>query len=171
MDNVTASALGFIGAPALLTNAISVLLLSTANRLARSVTRAREIAKSIAAKDPKPAVTLPRQLALAEHRVLLTVWAMSVLYMALGAFAAATLLAVVGELQTAAQIDLLRTAFVRASMATGGLGFVGLIVGAALLTYESSLAYRMLKEEAADLREQAYTAGTEGTYSSDLFSR
>jgi hypothetical protein len=149
MESETASALSFIGVPALLTNAIFVLLLSTANRLARSVTPAREIARLTGPDKGESTLDLSRQLRFAERRVLLTVWAMGLLYFALASFAAATLLAFVGEFEAAAELDLLKRVFVRGTMFAEGVGFVGLLLGASLLVYETTLAYRMLKEEAA----------------------
>ena len=157
MTSETTSALGYIGAPALLTNAISVLLLSTANRLARSVTRAREVAELLSGGGKETALELSRQLEIAETRVLLTVWAMGLLYLSLGCFAAATLLAFVGEFGNEAALDMIDSAFVRATMVAGGIGFVMLMSGASLLVYETSLAYRMLKYEAAGRRKLCHS--------------
>lgn len=98
MEPSAFAALSLIGAPALLTNATSVLLMSTANRLGRSVDRARQLATAVAGQPGGSDMRedLMRQLSRAERRVLITVRAMSLLYFALGAFAVSTLAAFVG---------------------------------------------------------------------------
>jgi hypothetical protein len=158
MTSDAVSAVGFIGAPALLTNATSVLLLSTANRLARSVARARELAATAADDNKEKVLTLNSQLRMAQRRVLLTVWAMGLLYLGLSSFAAATLIAFVGEFGKEAGLALLESGLVRGTMITGGLGFISLMLGSALLVYETTLAYRMLREESIGIRNtQSFT--------------
>src|SRR6266850_3010914 len=65
--------LTFIVAPAILTNASSVMALGTSNRFARAIDRARALSAQIEGKenDPDPEIGLRiRQLRVAERRVL-----------------------------------------------------------------------------------------------------
>jgi hypothetical protein len=155
MSDTAYAGLALVGAPALLTNATSVLLMSTANRLARSVTRAREITQAIEqlgghSDDPD---RLFWQLNLAERRVLITVRAMTALYVAIGCFSAGTLAAFLGALALAEESAFQPWA-VQATVLTGAGGVIALMSGAALLVYETHLAYRLLHDEAKRLRRQ-----------------
>jgi hypothetical protein len=80
--------LSFIVAPAILTNASSVLTLSTSNRLARAVDRARELTtalESTAALGSRSAQLELRELAGAQQRMLMLIRALRAFYLALGA--------------------------------------------------------------------------------------
>ena len=93
------AALTFIAAPALLTNASSLLLLGTTNRLARAVDRVRALA--VATRAPRRTESTLAQIelrlmALAEQRVRIIVRAMTAFYLAVGSFAFGTMLALVG---------------------------------------------------------------------------
>src|SRR3954454_14933013 len=89
------SLLTFIAAPAILTNASSINALSTSNRLARSMDRARAISRQIEEhKDDVDGGNAVRMiiLKLAERRTLLIVRALTCFYIAIGSFAAASLI-------------------------------------------------------------------------------
>src|SRR5690606_27097278 len=79
--------LSFIVAPAILTNASSLLAMSTSNRLARAVDRERELTKQLEGSgDPGAAETdrRLRQLSSAEQRALMLIQALRSFYEALG---------------------------------------------------------------------------------------
>src|SRR5881275_556662 len=85
--------LTFIVAPAVLTNAASVMSLQTANRFARSIDRARALAMQIEGiQNADDAVTRLRlrQLDFAERRVLLLVRALTGFNLSVGSFAGAS---------------------------------------------------------------------------------
>ena len=104
--------LTFIAAPAILTNASSVLTLSTGNRFARAIDRARLLAGAIAAQAPDGSAPsgaaggqpwfsedvrlLVRQLDLAERRVLIIIRALTAFSFAMGSFALGTLTSLAG---------------------------------------------------------------------------
>src|SRR3954471_15481045 len=93
--------LTFIAAPAILTNASSVLALGTSNRFARNVDRARLLLKLIEGRDLKSdaeAVLNLHLLAKTEHRAALLVRAMSAFYFAIGCFAAGSLTSLLGAI-------------------------------------------------------------------------
>src|SRR6478736_2593433 len=84
--------LSLMVAPAILTNASSVLIMSTSNRLARAVDRARELSKQLEQTvnyDNPEARRRLRELATSEERALLLLRALRSVYVALGAFALA----------------------------------------------------------------------------------
>src|SRR5438445_431950 len=84
------------GAPAILTNACSVLGLGTANRLARVVDRTRVITAQIASLEPgTPGYQgYISQLERQKERAKLLLGALRVFYASLGSFAAAALISV-----------------------------------------------------------------------------
>lgn len=159
--------LTFIAAPAILTNASSVLTLSTSNRFARAIDRARSLAVTIAAHrdDPAAASGQPwlaedirlrvRQLDFAERRVLLLVRAMTAFYFAVGSFATGTLTSLAGaSLSVLGYTGSTRAVLVVAVVA-GVCGVGGLVSGATLLVWESRLSLRILREEARAIHQFA----------------
>src|SRR5882757_1477539 len=83
--------LTFIAAPALLTNASSVLALSTINRMLRTRDRMKELfAKSQADTEPDPARFI-EQVNRVEQQAILLLRGLRSIYVALGAFSGATL--------------------------------------------------------------------------------
>src|SRR5215470_4065311 len=92
------AALTFIAAPALLTNATSVLALSTINRMLRTRDRMTELlGKSEAAATSKAdSERLVRQVDRVERQAVLLLQALRAIYVALGAFVSATLVTLLG---------------------------------------------------------------------------
>src|SRR5437773_4458586 len=113
--------LTFIAAPALLTNASSVLALSTINRMLRTRDRMKELfAKSQADTEPD-AVRLVAQVDRVEKQAILLLRALHSIYVALGAFSGATLTTLLG-----AGLAHFQGAWLGALAALGlALGFVG----------------------------------------------
>jgi hypothetical protein len=144
------SLLTFIAAPAILTNASSVNALSTSNRLARSMDRARAISRQIEEHESDAdggnsvRITL---LKLAERRTLLIVRALTCFYIAIGSFAAASLISLLGAVFVAAQQDLLRQVTLAISLCAGIVGVGGLTCGSGLLVFETRMALRGMAEE------------------------
>src|SRR5215203_4180075 len=91
--------LTFIVAPAILTNASSIMALGTANRFARAIDRARQLSSQVEGQenssDPEAALRF-RQLRVTERRVLLLVRVLTSFYLSVGAFAAASLVSLMG---------------------------------------------------------------------------
>src|SRR5262245_5631932 len=95
--------LSLIVAPALLTNTSSVLIMSTSTRLARAVDRARELSKQLEeANDLASAEAMRRlrELAVTEQRSLMLLTALRSFYAAMGSFASATLVSLLGAVLT-----------------------------------------------------------------------
>jgi hypothetical protein len=161
----------FIVAPAVLTNASTVMGLQTANRFARAIDRARSLAELVKGResDPEPEIALRvRQIIFAERRVLLLVRALTAFYLAVGAFAAASLAALLGAAFAILGQDVLRQVALWVAMAGGVTGVGGLIAGAALLVRETRHALAILTEETAFIRKRRNPAG--GTPKDDVTS-
>ena len=152
------AALSLIVAPAILTNASSVLILSTSNRLARAVDRARvltlelEESNDFASEVGKRRL---RELTSAEERSVLLVRALRIFYMAVSGFASAALLSLVGALlapkMPAAFSSGLELLVIAAALVAVG----SLVMGAVLLVRETRMAVRSLSERAESLRLRA----------------
>jgi Protein of unknown function (DUF2721) len=146
-------------APAILTNACSVLALGTSNRLARVVDRTRVVARELAAIEPGGSShsqgdyeSWAAQLTGLQVRTRLLVKALRVIYGSLGLFATAALLSVVGAIVPYwgtyhGQRALFQVTAGLALLA-GAVAVVGLASGCALMVHETRLAVQNLAEEA-----------------------
>ena len=147
--------LSLIVAPAILTNASSVLAMSTSNRLARAVDRARELARQIEGPrvlaDDDTALRL-RDLSVTEDRAVLLVRALRSLYSALGAFAFATLLSLVGAVSARFSSGPVVLALEIVAVLAGAVAVAALVNGSLLLLRETSMAVDMLGERTRALR-------------------
>lgn len=149
------AALSLIAAPAVLTNASSVLILSTSNRLARAVDRARALTAGLevagqAGTEPPPGEL--RELAAAERRALLLLNALRSFYVALGGFAASAFLSLMGAVLT----PLFPTSIARplevVALCTGVIAVGGLVRGTLILVRETKIAVDGLQERASEAR-------------------
>jgi hypothetical protein len=136
--------LTFIAAPALLTNACSLLVLSTSNRFARAVDRTRLLAKT---QNEDQGKSLRR----AERRALILVRALTGFYTGVGAFACSTFMGLFGSaLQTIGQARGL-TFFTEAALALAVIGVMSIAIAATFLVRETWIAYNGLIIEAQTL--------------------
>ena len=143
--------LTLIAAPAVFTNASSVLTLGTSNRLARVVDRTRTIAREMQNTPASADVNQlwVRHLDRLEKRGALLLRAMSFFYGAIGAFAAASLVSILGASMAASQFNRIPfTPFAVVSFLAGAVGFFGLVVGCVFLVNETRLALASMFEEA-----------------------
>jgi hypothetical protein len=152
--------LTLIAAPAVFTNASSVLALGTSNRLARAVDRTRQLAKELHHDPPDhglPDHDLPnedtmkmwgRQIDRLQIRASLLVRALSFFYTAIGAFAGASLVSIIAASLAGSSYKLPFAAVAAVSVIAGTLGFIGLVMGCSLLVRETRLALISLSEEA-----------------------
>ena len=152
--------LTFIAAPAVFTNAASVLSLGTGNRLARVVDRTRQISDELH-KDASGKLLNQmylRQLERLDHRAERLVRGMTCFYTAIGAFAAASLVAVFGASLAATEHGIPFQAIAFFSLGAGIVGFIGLSAGSVLLVQETRLAVITLREEANIVKQQLLAA-------------
>ncbi len=139
-----------IAAPAVFTNASSLLSLGTGNRLARVVDRTRTLVKDLHGTEIDPATRAlwKSHLGRLEKRAALLVRAMSFFYGAVGCFAAASVVSLLGAGVVSSQHKWPFEVIVIVSFLLGTVGFVGLAVGCSLLVNETRLALRSMYEEA-----------------------
>lgn len=151
------AALSLIVAPAVLTNASSILVLSTSNRLARAVDRARSLAthlESPSRADESLIALRFKEMDSAERRALLLLTALRFFYAAIGAFATAALTSLVGAALLSTPVRVLPTTLEGIAVAAGFIGVLGLVLGCVLLLRETRIAVRVVSEEATLLRER-----------------
>jgi len=148
------SVLSWIIAPALLTNACTLLILSTANRLARAVDRAQELSSKLGdgagLASPK-AIRRLGELTAHEQRSLMLLAALRSFYVACGSFAAATLISIFGAVVASLGArDLVRV--LEVCGAAAGLVAVGaLIYGSVVVMRETSVVVRVLQQRAREM--------------------
>lgn len=147
--------LSFLAAPAILTNACTVLALGTSNRLARAADRTRAAAAVIVSAESgdDPRIKLQQQeFAAASRRAQLLVMALRRFYLAAGCFAAGTCIALLGAFANYFGFHGLDyfTQVGTVLVAIAGVG--GLVHGAITLLYETQIALRSLAEQEAAIR-------------------
>ncbi|HEY5314510.1 MAG TPA: DUF2721 domain-containing protein [Pirellulales bacterium] len=150
--------LTLIAAPAILTNASSVMGLGTSNRFARAVDRIRALSSEIQGdQDLRDHIRLMRirQLHYAQRRSLLLVRALSAFYVSVGSFAGASLVSLLGAGFYVLGHDLLRHVALIVAFCAGLAGVGGLVVGCGLLVFETRLTLRILAEETDNLVSSA----------------
>jgi hypothetical protein len=146
--------LSLIAAPAVLTNASSVLALGTSNRFARAIDRARALAAEFDGGKVAPEFEemRARQLDRAERRSILLTRAMASFYLAVGCFASASLVSLLGAGLTAEGLALPSRIMQFIAVAVGVVGVSGIVHGCWLLLHETQLAILNLQEEAELVR-------------------
>ena len=139
-----------IVAPAILTNASSVLALGTGNRLARVVDRTRIVAAEMAAFElQSPDYQMwAAQLEPLHVRAQLLVKALRFFYAGLGLFAASALVSVGGSIAAYYGLRLVFEGAAALAVLTGASAVLGLASGCVLMVRETQLAVRNLAEEA-----------------------
>ncbi len=149
--------LSLIVAPAVLTNATSVLIMSTSNRLARAVDRARELTASLEADATlaaSPNAVKLSELAAAEGRMLMLIRALRIFYVALGGFASAALLSLVSAATAPLGVGSLTTVLELVAVTAGLIAVSALLHGAQLLIRETRIAVSVLQERASRLKKR-----------------
>lgn len=159
MESNPFAVLSLIVAPAILTNATSVLIMSTSNRLARSVDRARELSKQLegttdfSGEEPQRRL---RELGIAEDRALLLMRSLRSFYVALGAFASAAFVSLLGAVL--APIEALPIRFIISveivGVFTGMIAVSAMVFGSFLLLTETRIAVQVIGHRAATVRER-----------------
>jgi Protein of unknown function (DUF2721) len=149
------SVLTFIAAPAILTNASSVMALGTSNRFARVMDRSRILAKAIHDEAGAPREVYLRMLGRNERRGDFLVRALRAFYLSLGCFAGASLVSLLGASIAALDVPYVMRISFGLALAAGIGGVSGLIAGCIHLVRETTLAQLSLHEEADLVRREA----------------
>ncbi len=151
----------FLVAPAIMTNACTLLALGTSNRLARSVDRARMISSvliSAAGGNSGGVGAIPLSLAQeqflpATRRCRVLIRALRCFYMAVGCFGGGTCIAMVGASMGYFGFAKESNALMIVMLALAVVGVLSLVVGSAALVKESTLTLGLLKAEERVLHE------------------
>ncbi len=157
------TALSLIAAPAVLTNACSVLVMSTSNRLARTIDRARELTRQLEAKHAAPdAGSVPsedaqdalalRELQYAEKRALMLVRALQRFYFALSGFAGSAFLSILGAVIVTSLPSAVAKAFEVIAVLVGVGAVAAVVSGGLLLVHETRIALITLHEQSGHIQ-------------------
>jgi Protein of unknown function (DUF2721) len=150
------AALTFIVAPALLTNASSVLAMSTINRMLRTRERMTELLNKSEAglRSEEDAARLVELVNRVETQAALLLRALHSIYVALGSFASATLATLLGAgaAPFLGYLWLHGMAWIAAGLGVVGVG--GLVFGCANLFHATQLSLINIREEASLIRDR-----------------
>lgn len=149
--------LSLIVAPAVLTNASSVLIMSTSNRLARAVDRTRELTANLEAQVSRLSQSNAMQLSeltAAEQRMLMLIRALRIFYVALGGFASAALLSLISAATAPLGVGSLTTVLELVAVGAGLIAVGALLHGAQILIRETRIAVSVLQARASRLKKQ-----------------
>jgi hypothetical protein len=148
--------LTFIAAPAVLTNAASVLAMSTINRMLRTRDRMQQLfAQSEAGmKTRAEATRLVAHVNRVEKQASHLLRALHSIYVALGAFAGASLVTLVGTLLGNWEGPIWFRLLAGFGLGLGILGVGGLVWGCWNLLQATQLSLVNIREEAAVIRQQ-----------------
>lgn len=144
--------LSFLAAPAILTNASTLLVLSTSNRLARAADRARSAAAVVLASKPDEQVIIElneKDFQVATRRAGLLVQGLRSFYLAAGSFAAGTCAALIGAFAAYFGLSWLVLTTQLATIAIAMLGVGAIVAGALRLVGETKLALDVLENHHA----------------------
>ncbi len=140
--------LTFIVAPAILTNASALMVLSTTNRFARAIDRGRELSRQIEDVDKNAPVVdrLDSELKVTEKRAVYLLKATRGFYASLGGFAFAALISLLGSAMVSIQVHALDRVLAFAAVVSMFIAVGGLISGSILLFYETRLVVNILQD-------------------------
>jgi hypothetical protein len=150
------AALSLIVAPAVLTNASTVLIMSTSNRLARAVDRTRDLSAKLESGELSVSSISGhlQELGAAEQRMLMLIRALRIFYIALSGFASAALISLVAAALASVAPQQLTSIMEMVAVVAGLVAVGGLVHGALLLVRETRIAVSVLRERADRLRQQ-----------------
>ncbi len=153
--------LTFIAAPAILTNAASVLAMSTITRMLR----ARELIHALYIESKEAAKLHDEeflaQVGRAERQAILLLTALRWIYTALASFAAASLVTLLGAVaEELGNKDLMHAAM-SVSLILGLVGVAGVVAGCIHLLSATELSMVNTREEAASIRARQLAQKTE----------
>lgn len=148
--------LTFIAAPAVLTNAASVLAMSTINRMLRTRDRMQELLgeSEKGVKDAVDAERLVRQVNRVERQAAHLLQALHSIYIALGAFAAASLVTLLGAALGNWEGPIMFRLLVGFGLFLGVIGVGGLVGGCWNLLQATRLSLVNIREQAEQIRQQ-----------------
>ena len=155
--------LSLIAAPAVLTNAASVLALSTSNRFLRASERMRGLTSRYDEKlAPELRALMVKQIARVERQATKLLNAMRSAYVGIGSFVSASLTSILGAGVAASSLHAAFPIFAGVALLFGFLGAAGLVSACVNLLEATRLSLMNMTEEAESItrRERDHTAAT-----------
>lgn len=147
----------FIVAPAILTNASALMVMSTSNRFARAIDRARDLSRQLeaAGKDNKLSLVdrLNSELLLTERRAVLLLRAIRSFYFSLGGFAFGALFSLVGAGLVNMNVNVINRIFALSAVVAVFLAVGGLVIGSVLLVNETRITVGILQDRIRKLNQ------------------
>jgi hypothetical protein len=144
--------LTFIAAPAILTNATSVLAMSTINRMLRTRDRMHELFRESEDTSRLLGEKFIEQVNRVERQATMLLTAMRWIYMALGSFVSASLVTLVGALAGQFESDTLMRIIIGIGLLLGAAGVTGLVGGCVHLFHTTQLSLLNIRDEAEAIR-------------------
>lgn len=153
--------LSLVAAPALLTNASSVLALSTVNRILRSGDRMRALSAQLEEKEISAAkrTFLMAQVERVEIQATLQLRGLHGIYVALSSFAGASLISIIGASTGQTSLHWWIQIMVGLGMIAGLVGVGGLVWGCWNLLLATRISIQNIREEAALIRKRERNGG------------
>jgi hypothetical protein len=150
--------LTFIVAPAILTNASALMVMSTSNRFARAVDRGRDLSRQVEqARASNNATLLERllnELLITEKRAVLLLKGIRSFYFSLGGFAFAAFVSLVGAGLVSINVTSVEHVLALAAVITVFMAVGGLVTGSMLLFYETRVTVGILQDRIKRIQEQ-----------------
>jgi hypothetical protein len=149
--------LSLIAAPAVLTNAASVLAMSTSNRFLRASDRMRALAARLetGADSGASRALLRVQVQRVERQAVMLLHGLGGAYVALGSFASASLISIVGAALASSPLHAGFQVTVLLALVAGFIGAAGLVTGCFNLFRATRLSLLNITEEAALIRSRS----------------
>ena len=146
--------LSLIAAPAVLTNSASVLVMSTTNRFLRASERMRALSVRVEEKKLTPGLRalVRAQVDRTERQAVLLLSALRAAYTAIGSFASASLISILGAGLASTSLNVGFHAMAALALAVGVVGASALVVACARLLAATRLSMLNMSEEAALIR-------------------
>lgn len=142
--------LTFIVAPAILTNASALMVLSTSNRFARAVDRGRDLSRQIEEARRSDNISLldrlNNELLVTERRAVLLLNGIRAFYFSLGGFAFAAFVSLVGAGLVNINIHAAERVLALIAVVAVFLAVGGLIAGSVILFYETRITVGILQD-------------------------
>jgi hypothetical protein len=132
--------------------------MSTSNRLARAADRAHELSRQLEAAEDlsaPEAVRRRQELVATEQRTLWLLDALRSFYVALGSFAAAALVSLLGAVLVPMSVGVHLQVLEVVGLVVGFLAVSALLRGSVVLVRETRMAVHVLRERAASIHVQA----------------
>lgn len=148
--------LTFIAAPALLTNATSVLALSTSNRFLRAGERLRVVAEELEkATEPEERAWRLVHVNRIERQAVLLLHALRSVYVALGSFVSGSLVTILGAAVASQNLHPADMVIMALGLLVGVVGAGAVVFSCVTLFRATRLSMLNISEEAAIMRRRA----------------